>query len=89
MQNAILPQPAEKLEIWGRKRIQMTGVDAVDGFNEQTINLTVSGAKVKISGERLKITSFNKAIGNLTAEGLITEVRYQQKSAPLFKRIFK
>lgn len=89
MQENILPQAAEKLELWGRKRLSMTGVEAVDGFSEQAINLTVGGVKVRITGEKLKITAYNKATGSLAAEGTVTEIRYQQKSAPIFKRIFK
>ncbi len=87
-QNITVPDN-ERLEIIGRKRLAMTGVDAVDGFTEQSINLTVSGTKVRVSGETLKITSYNKAAGSLTAEGVITEIKYQHKNTPLLKKIFK
>lgn len=79
----------DKLEIIGRKRLAMCGVEAVDGFSEQALNLTVSGVKVKITGEKIKITAFNKATGTLTADGIFNEIRYNAKKTPLLKRIFK
>ena len=80
---------SDKLELLGRKRLAMTAVDAVDGFSEQALNLTVSGVKVKITGERIKISSFNKATGSLTAEGVFSEIKYNAKKTPFFKRVFK
>jgi hypothetical protein len=79
----------DKLTLDGRKLLTMTGVSSVDGFGEQFLSLTVSGNKVKITGENIKISSFNKANGNLTAEGTFNEIKYNYKKAPLVKRIFK
>lgn len=79
----------DKLEIIGRKRLAMCGVETVDGFSEQALNLTVSGMKVKITGEKIKITAFNKATGTLTADGVFNEIKYNAKKTSLLKRIFK
>ena len=79
----------DKLEIIGRKRLAMSGVDAVDGFSEQVLNLTVLGNKVRITGEKIKITAFNKASGTLVADGVFCEIKYNSKKAPLLKRLFK
>jgi len=79
----------DKLTLDGRKLLTMTGVSSVDGFGEQFLSLTVSGNKVKITGENIKISAFNKANGNLTAEGTFNEIKYNYKKAPLVKRIFK
>ena len=79
----------DKLEIIGRKRLAMCGVETVDGFSEQALNLTVSGMKVKITGEKIKITAFNKATGTLTADGIFNEIKYNAKKTPILKRIFK
>lgn len=80
---------SEKIILEGRKKLSMTGVSGVDGFNEQCLKLTVFGNKITILGENLKITAFNKNTGNLMAEGLITEMKYKHKKVPLLKRIFK
>ncbi len=86
MQNQEL---TDKLELMGRRRLAMSGVEAVDGFSEQALNLTVSGVKVRITGEKIKITAFNKATGTLMADGVFNEIRYNAKKTPLLKRIFK
>ncbi len=83
------PIEIEKIVIDARKRLTMTGVSSVDGFSEQALNLTVSGNKVKITGESIKITSYNKGTGNLTADGTFTEIKYMAKKAPLVKRLFR
>lgn len=80
---------ADKLEILGRKRLAMSGVETVDGFSEEQLRLTVSGVKVKISGEKIKITAFNKATGTLMADGVFNEIKYNAAKVPLMKRVFK
>ncbi len=79
----------DRLELIGRKKLSMTGVSSVDGFTEQSLKLTVNGSKVIINGENVKVTSYNKSNGNLTAEGEISEIKYNTKSRPLVKRLFK
>ncbi len=83
------PIEIEKIVLDARKRLSMTGVSSVDGFSEQFISLTVSGSKVRVSGENIKITSFNKGTGSLTADGAFTEIRFNSKKTPLIKRLFK
>ena len=80
---------AEKVVLESRKKLSMTGVSSVDGFSEQCLKLTASGNKVTVFGENLKITAFNKNSGNLVAEGVITEFRYNNKKTPLVKKLFK
>ena len=79
----------EKLVLEARKYLSLCGVQTVDGFNEQTIRLTVNGSKVVVVGNNLKITAFNKANGNLIAEGEFNEIKYSHKKLPIVKRIFK
>ncbi len=79
----------EKLVLEDRKNLTITLVDAVDGFSEQNIFLMVNGARLKISGEKLKITNFNKSLKSFSCEGLINEVKYSGKKMPFLKRLFK
>ena len=67
----------------------MCGVQSVDGYSEQTLNLTVAGVRVKISGEKIKITAFNKATGTLVADGTFAEIKYNAVKPPILKRLFK
>ena len=79
----------EKLELDSRKHLFLSGVETVDGFNEQALKLTINGSKVQISGNNIKITAFNKANGNLNADGEFYEIKYMHKKETLIKRIFK
>ena len=86
MQNQL---ETHKIELDLRKKLSVTGVLSVDGFSEQTLNLTVSGSKLRILGENIKISSYNKNTGNLTADGDFYEIKYLTKKPSLTKRIFK
>ena len=79
----------DRLELIGRKKLTLIGVYSVDGFTEQWLKLTVNGNKVIITGDKIKITSYNKATGNLTAEGEFNGIKYDYKKQPLVKRLFK
>ncbi len=79
----------DTLTLDARKRLSMTAVDSVDGFTDQYLKLTVAGIKVQILGDSIKITSFNKSSGNLTADGNFHEIKYNAKKVSRLKRIFK
>ena len=79
----------DKLMLEGRKRLSMTGVTSVDGFSENYLKLTVGSDKVTVNGHGIKITSYNKSNGNLTADGDFAEIKYGVKKQPVMKRLFK
>lgn len=79
----------ERLCLEGKKRLSMTGVESVDGFSEQYLKLTVGKNKVFVSGENIKITSYNKNTGTLSADGDFLEIKYGIKKDAFIKRIFK
>lgn len=79
----------EKFTLEGRKRLSITGVNSVDGFSERELKLTVSGSRVDIRGENIKITAYNNVSGNFTADGLFSEIKFGGKKVPMLKRIFK
>ena len=72
-----------------RKKLTITGVESVDGFSEQTLKLSVNGDKLVVLGNDIKITSFNKSNGNLSAEGDFFELKYQKKRDGILKKVFK
>ncbi len=79
----------DKLILESRKRLSMTNVEAVNGFTDTFLNLTVCGKQVKIIGAKLKITSYNKNTGNLTCDGEINEIKYSGAKQSVFKKVFK
>ena len=66
----------EKLVLEGRKKLLVSNVSSVDGFGEQFIKITINQTKVLISGEKLKVVSYNQENGNFIAEGIINEIKY-------------
>ena len=72
-----------------RKRLSLTGVTSVDGFSEKQLNLTLSKDKLKILGENIKITAYNKASGNLSADGTFIEFRFSGANKSIMRKIFK
>ena len=79
----------DKLILEGGKRLSLTNVDAVNGFTDTFLNLTVSGKNVKILGSNLKITSYNKGSKNLTCDGEVIEIKFGQVKQSVFKKVFK
>ena len=73
----------------GRKRLFLTGVESVDAFSDEQVKLSINGEKMLITGDNIKITSFNKGTGNLSAEGNFVLFRYDYKKQSIVKRIFK
>ena len=77
------------INLESRKKLNVTGVNSVDGFSEQCLKLSVADGRVVILGENIKITSFNKANGNLSADGSFNEIKYLNKKENLLKKVFK
>lgn len=79
----------EKIILENRKAISITGVESVESFSEQSLKLVVLGSKLTICGENIKISSYNKETGVMTADGEFNEIKYSHKKIPVLKRIFK
>lgn len=79
----------QRLTLEGQKRLNMNGVESVDGFSDRELRLTVSGNRVLVAGDGIRITAYSKGTGNLQADGKFTAIKYDFKKAPLLKRVFK
>lgn len=71
----------------GQKKLTMTNVESVDSFSDTVILLTVSGKKVTIAGEKLKILTFSQGNGSFAAVGEVHSVKFgaAKKLSKLFK----
>jgi hypothetical protein len=79
----------QKLTLESRCKLSMTGVDAVEGFSEDHLSLTVLGSEVTIFGEDIKITMYSKDNKVLSADGKFNQIKYGNTKTPILKRIFK
>jgi sporulation protein YabP len=79
----------QTLTIEQQKRLTMTGVLSVDGFNEQSVAITLNEGRMQIQGENLKVLAFSKSTGNLSVDGKIFFIKFAHKKMPLVKRLLK
>lgn len=77
-----------------REKLNVTGVQDVDSFNENEVIFITSCGAVTISGEDLHINRLNLEDGQLIVEGRIQSLDYsdheeQRQSVGFFKKMFK
>ncbi|NLK17417.1 MAG: sporulation protein YabP [Clostridiales bacterium] len=79
------------ITIDNQKRASLTGVVAVESFNERQIHLKTSAGSLTICGEGLVIAKFNTENGTLVADGKVTEVKYSDGlgKVGVIKKLFK
>ncbi len=64
-------------------------VGEVIAFNEKEVKIRlISGERVFVLGENLKINAFNKQTGELRVVGVIYAVRYLNSAKQKIKKIF-
>ncbi|MEW8973597.1 MAG: sporulation protein YabP [Tissierellaceae bacterium] len=82
----------QNILIEDRSRINITGVEQVDSYNDNTIVLSTIKGGISIKGEGLNISKLNIDDGSLNISGSISSLTYISKEgAPknFMGRIFK
>ncbi len=82
------PERPHNIVLSDRKRMQVTGVDRVDSFNETAVTLSTSAGLLQVTGKDLSVSSLNVTDGTLVVEGEIYALRYKAPSEKIWK-IFK
>lgn len=74
-----------------QKKASLTGISAVESFNDREVLVKAGEVSLSISGEGLNVSKFNTENGTLAVEGKINEIKYHsgQKAAGVFKKLFK
>lgn len=84
--------PAEhRLEMKGRQRLTVSGVEDVERFDENCIVMSTSVGTMIVNGEDLHIGKLSLDGGELHVDGKIDAVMYEDQSAPrssLLGRLF-
>lgn len=80
---------ASILTLEQRKKLTLTGVESVDAVTESEIALTVEGSKLRLSGSKLKVLSFNSGSGSFLAVGEFHTLRYGARRGRGLKGLFK
>ena len=82
---------AHRLELEGRERLTVSGVEDVERFDESTIVMATCAGTMGISGEGLHIGKLSLDGGEMHVDGRIDAVSYEDAPAPrmsLLSRLF-
>ncbi|MGN0489184.1 MAG: sporulation protein YabP [Ruminococcus sp.] len=73
-----------------RKKLSLSGVEDVSGFNEETVSLTTEMGGLVIRGSDLHISKLNLDTGEVEIEGMINSLQYIQsrQNKSFMQRIF-
>ena len=86
-----MPQTAHRLELTGRERLTVSGVEDVERFDETGIVMSTSAGTLVITGEDLHIGKLSLDGGELRVEGRVDSVSYEDDGAGrggFFSRLF-
>ena len=84
--------PAEhRLELQGRERLTVSGVEDVERFDENCIVMTPCAGTLVVTGQEMRIGKLTLDGGELHVDGQIDAVSYEevlQRRPSLFGRLF-
>ena len=86
-----MPQTAHRLELVGRERLMVSGVEDVERFDETGIVMSTSAGTLVVTGEDLHIGKLSLDGGELHVEGRVDSVTYEDDGAGrggFFSRLF-
>lgn len=86
-----LPLEAHRLELVGRERLTISGVEDVERFDETGIVMSTAAGTLVVTGEDLHIGKLSLDGGELHVDGRIDSVSYEdigQGRGGFFSRLF-
>lgn len=91
MENAIAAV-SHKVSIAERRRLEITGVEEVESFDENTIIMSTSQGDLTVRGEGLHIETLSLDGGALKVEGTVESLTYEDRAedrGSLWSRLFR
>ena len=85
------PAAVHRLELVGRERLVVSGVEDVDRFDESGIVMSTTAGTLVVTGEDLHIGKLSLDGGELHVDGRIDSVTYEdegQSRGGFFSRLF-
>ena len=85
-----VPALVHKLNLDGRSRLYIEGVNDVSGFDESLVVLSTSQGDLTVRGQQLHIERIDLEVGQLELKGHIQELSYDEpsQSQSLWSRLF-
>jgi sporulation protein YabP len=89
-ETARVPAKHHSLQLEGREKLSLSGVEDVSGFDESLIVLTTAQGELSVRGQSLHIEKIDLASGTLEVRGHIQELSYEEpaRTGGLFSRLF-
>ena len=84
------PAGAHRVELEGREKLIVTGVDDVDRFDENEVVMSTPAGTLVVTGENLHIGKLSLDGGELHVDGHIEALSYEDEApgGGFFSRIF-
>lgn len=83
-------QPAHRVIMEQRGHISVSGVESVDSFDDSEIVIQTAQGRLTIEGSDLHVGRLNLDSGEVTIDGLVIALRYDESSGgSLWTRLFK
>ena len=86
-----MPAAGHRLELAGRERLTVSGVEDVERFDENSIVMSTCAGILIVTGENLHIGKLSLDGGELHVDGRIDSVTYEEDGAAqggFFRRLF-
>ena len=64
-----------------RKKLSLTGVEDVSGFNEETVSLKTTAGGLIVKGSNLHISRLDLDTGDVEIEGIINLLNYTESKS--------
>ena len=76
------PATAHRLQLEGREKLTVSGVEDVERFDDQCIVLRTGAGVLVVSGESLHIGKLSLDGGELQVDGRVEALTYEEQQAP-------
>ena len=86
-----MPLSAHRLELTGRERLTVSGVEDVERFDETGIVMSTGAGMLVVTGEGLHIDKLSLDGGELHVDGRIDSISYEEgggERGGFFQRLF-
>ena len=71
----------QSLTLDNRKKLSLTGVEDVLGFNDETVNVKTTLGDLTIKGSKLHISKLNLDTGDVEIDGVVDLIHYSQSKS--------
>ena len=93
-QNQTPASPVQNISLEGRQKLKITGTQNVENYDENFITVCTALGTLSVEGEQLKILNLNVQSGELSVEGKISALIYNDtpkssSSSGFFGRFFR